>query len=229
MARAKILLADNDPAFLDTRSEYLEREGYTVIRAASPSKARDKLVNEKPDLAILDIRLENDDDEKDISGLLLAQEIGRLVPVLLLTGYPSVEYVRQALKPQSDGLPAAYDFVAKQDGPEALLIAVQNTLQIAENRKRVIVPSKGDTQEPQTATSKNLPSRILAAVFMTIPRVVGRTTLDLFGRYEAVDSTAIMLGYIIIAVGILVLLGIVDLDKVVGWFVSWWRFFFPAK
>jgi len=141
MAKAKILFVDNAPDFLETRREFLEREGYTVVAATSPNEARDKLASENPDLAILDIRLENDDDEKDVSGLMLAQEIGRLVPVLLLTGYSAVEYARQALKPQLDGFPAAYDFVEKEQGPAALLIAVRNTLQIAENRKRVVTES----------------------------------------------------------------------------------------
>lgn len=141
MARAKILFADNDSDFLETRREFLEREGYEVIRATSPSEARNKQASERPDLAILDIRLVNDDDEKDNSGLELAKEMSRSVPVLLLTGYPSLEYARQVLKPQFDGLPAAYDFIVKQDGPEATLTAVRNTLQIAENRNRIITQS----------------------------------------------------------------------------------------
>lgn len=138
MAGAKILFADNDSDFLETRREFLERDGYEVIRAISPSEARNKLASERPDLAILDIRLVNDDDEKDNSGLELAKEVSRSVPVLLLTGYPSLEYARQVLKPQFDGLPAAYDFIVKRDGPEAMLTAVRSALQIAENRKRVI-------------------------------------------------------------------------------------------
>lgn len=147
MAKAKILFVDNDPDFLATRREFLEREGYTVVAATSPNDARDKLASENPDLATLDIRLVNDDDEKDNSGLELAKEISRSVPVLLLTGWPSVEYARQMLKPQFDGLPTAYDFIAKQDGPEAMLTAVRNTLQIAENRDRVIAQSAQESEK----------------------------------------------------------------------------------
>ena len=147
MAKAKILFADNDSDFLATRREFLEREGYTVVAATSPNDARDKLASENPDLATLDIRLVNDDDEKNNSGLELAKEISRSVPVLLLTGWPSVEYARQVLKPQFDGLPAAYDFIAKRDGPEAMLTAVRNTLQIAENRNRVISQSAQEAEK----------------------------------------------------------------------------------
>ena len=138
MAQAKILFADNDRDFLETRGEFLKREGYDVISAFSPIEAREKVEQENPDLAIVDIRLVNDDDDKDNSGLELATEINRSVPVLLHTGYPSLEYARKVLKPQLDGLPTAYDFIVKHDGPEPLLTALRNALESAENRKRII-------------------------------------------------------------------------------------------
>lgn len=147
MAQAKILCADNDPDFLETRSEFLNREGYAVIPASSPAEARKKVDEENPDLAILDIRLLNDDDEKDMSGVELAKEIGRSVPVLLLTGYPSTEYMRQALRLQSDGTPAAYDFIAKSEGPATLLTAVRSVLQVAETRQQVTAQFAQETEK----------------------------------------------------------------------------------
>lgn len=128
MAKATILFADNDQDFLKTRSEFLEQEGYLVVPAKDPTEARRKLETGAIELAILDIRLVNDDDEKDTSGLTLAKEVARSVPKVILTGFPSYEYVREALKLQVDGLPAAVDFVAKQEGPEALLASVRRVL-----------------------------------------------------------------------------------------------------
>jgi DNA-binding NtrC family response regulator len=141
MAGTKILFADNDQDFLETRREFLEKAGYTVIPAFSPIEARKKLEEENPDLAILDIRLINDDDEKDNTGLELAKELNRSMPVLLLTGYPSFEYARQVLKPQLDGLPAAYDFIVKGDGPDALLTAVRHVLEVAKTRETIFKPA----------------------------------------------------------------------------------------
>ena len=139
MAGTKILFAENDRDFLETRGEFLERAGYTVIPALSPTEARKKLEEENPDLAILDIRLVNDDDEKDNSGVELAKEISRSVPVLILTGYPSSEYMRQMLKPQLNGAPAAYDFIEKENGPAAMLTAVKQALEITKARETVSV------------------------------------------------------------------------------------------
>ena len=107
MPKATILFADNDPDFLKTRSEFLEQEDYLVIPAGDPTEARRKLETGRIDLAIVDIRLVNDDDEKDTSGLVLAMEVARSVPKIILTGFPSYEYVREVLKSQADGLPAA--------------------------------------------------------------------------------------------------------------------------
>ena len=144
MAQARVLFADNDLDFLNTRREFLEQEGYAVITASSPIEVQKKLAQETLDLAIVDIRLINDDDEKDNSGLDLAKAIGRSVPVLVLTGYPSAEYARQALKIQPDGSPAVYDFVVKREGPEAMLTAVKNTLEIV--TKRPVISTELETK-----------------------------------------------------------------------------------
>jgi CheY-like chemotaxis protein len=124
-----ILFADNDPDFLDTRREYLEKEGYRVIPALNLSEAKRVIGQGNIDLAILDIRLEDDDDEKDISGLILAKDDAPSLPKILLTAFPSYDYVRSVLKPQLEGLPAAIDFIAKQEGPEVMLRAVQRALE----------------------------------------------------------------------------------------------------
>lgn len=138
MARIKILMADNDPDFLETRREFLEKEGYEVVTASSPFEAQERLQQEDIALAVIDIRLLNDDDEKDVSGLDLAKNIGRSLPVLILTGYPAVEYVRQALRLQVNGVPVAHDFIAKGDGPQALLTAVRKALEATEKQKEVV-------------------------------------------------------------------------------------------
>jgi DNA-binding NtrC family response regulator len=128
VTKATILFADNDLDFLRTRAEFLEQEGYRVILAADPTEARRVLEQGGIDLAILDIRLLNDDDEKDTSGLTLAKEVARAVPKFILTGFPSVDAVREALQTQLDGLPAAVDFVSKQEGAEELLRVIKETL-----------------------------------------------------------------------------------------------------
>jgi DNA-binding response OmpR family regulator len=121
-----VLFADNDQDFLDTRSEWVEKAGYQLFKAISPEKAEQILNRHPVHLAIIDIRLRNDNDERDTSGLTLAKkEAYRSIPKIILTRFPSYEYVREALGPALEGLPPAIDFVAKQDGVEALLSAIE--------------------------------------------------------------------------------------------------------
>jgi len=151
MPKPIILFADNDANFLKTRTEFLRQEGYHVIEAANSTEARQRLGAGGIDLAILDIRLEDDGDERDLSGLWLAKETAekvptivtsgfmeQMVPKIILTGFPSYENVREALAPRVGGLPAAVDFVAKQEGPEALLAAIRRALSASERRQAEI-------------------------------------------------------------------------------------------
>lgn len=129
MTKIKIVFVENNRDFLLTTKEFLEAVGLEVIPATSPEEARAVLSRTDIDLAILDIRLEDDDDEKDVTGLLLAAEDTFLsVPKIILTAFPVAEYVRIALSKVGGTLPLAVDFVAKQEGAEALLASLTKAL-----------------------------------------------------------------------------------------------------
>ena len=124
----RILFADNDNSFLETRAGFLREAGYEVLLARSPEEAERMLSEERIHLAILDIRLEDDRDERDVSGLVLARaKEYRRLPKIILTRYPTYENVREALGETLDGLPPAVRFIAKQEGGQALVKAVEDT------------------------------------------------------------------------------------------------------
>ncbi|MFN8457504.1 MAG: response regulator [Anaerolineae bacterium] len=131
-----ILFVDNNRDFLKTRSEFLEQGGYDLILAFEPKEALKIMAQEQIDLVILDLRLINDDDEKDFSGLNLAKESNPSIPKIILTRFPSVEAVREALRPAFNDLPPALDFISKLEGPEALLTAVKRALMLANSSKK---------------------------------------------------------------------------------------------
>jgi DNA-binding response OmpR family regulator len=125
VSRGCILFADNNPHFLKTRAEFLERDGYQVRQAHSVEEAEAVLRDEWVHLAVLDIRLTDDDDPLDVSGLKLAQlEAYRSVPKIILTRFPSYEYVREVMSPVPTGLPPAVDFLDKREGAEKMLQTV---------------------------------------------------------------------------------------------------------
>lgn len=128
--KKRVLIVDNDPDFLQARVERLIAEGFTVFSAQSRDAAREHLERLRVDVAIIDIRLRNDRDEKDTTGLLLAKEEAyRVVPKIIMTNWPTYEAVREALGTAVEGLPAAVDFIAKKEGPEAMLAALKKALE----------------------------------------------------------------------------------------------------
>jgi CheY-like chemotaxis protein len=128
-----ILFADNDPATRDKWGQYLENEEYTVRLASTRQEAHKELESGKIDLAVIDVRLEKDDDPDDRSGLELAVErIFRHVPKVILTGYTPRSYKDQRLvwEPVGGEPPAVIAFVGKDEGPEVLLDRIRNALEV---------------------------------------------------------------------------------------------------
>jgi len=133
-----ILLADNLRNFLDERREFLEQAGYTVVTASNPTDVERILERGGVDLAILDIRLVNDDDSEDTSGLELARKFGQAIPLIMLTGYPTWENVKAALGQDLNGLSPAVDFLSKQEGPNLMTQAVNLTLESPMLKKNML-------------------------------------------------------------------------------------------
>ena len=131
----RILFADNDVDFLLVRTECLQNAGHEVLAVATVIQACALLRNRNCDMVIIDMRMENDNDEKDTTGLLLAREVDPEIPKIILTGYPSADLVAEALRQRPDIGQLACDFVAKEDGPEKLLEAVQRVI-----RTRTVLP-----------------------------------------------------------------------------------------
>ena len=110
-----VLLVDNDKDFLDTWAGLLHGAGYHIFKADSLNEARRILAETWIHLAILDIRMREDTDDKDISGLTFAKEPAiRSIPKIMLTDYPTVDGVRKALGYVFDDTPPAVDYVSKK-------------------------------------------------------------------------------------------------------------------
>ena len=142
-----VLIVDNHEGFLKTRSEFLTREGYDVTIATSPAEARQKLKAAQVDIMITDIRLLDDNDDKDTSGITLAKDSDAKIPKIIMTNFPTVDGVRAALRPSLEGLSPVIDFISKAEGPEAMLAAV---------RRAVAVHIKEDPREVSLNISEML-------------------------------------------------------------------------
>jgi DNA-binding NtrC family response regulator len=141
MHQIKILFADNSPDFLNTRAEFLKGEGYRLIKAYDYDEAEEKLAGGEIDLAILDMRLKDDSDEKDMSGLILAEKFSDSIPSIILTSFPTVDAVRTALRTKPNGLQPAIDLVSKDEGPDILIASIKRSVAVhlKKHPKRILL------------------------------------------------------------------------------------------
>ena len=131
-----ILLADNCLDSLEATKLALENAGYDVITVTTPAEARRLLFEQYVDIALLDMRLKDDKDENDTSGLEIAKNVAQNIPKVIVSEYESFDAARNALGIKADGLPIAVEFVRKSEGSERLLKAISKGLELVQYFQR---------------------------------------------------------------------------------------------
>jgi CheY-like chemotaxis protein len=191
----KVLFAENNTDFRLLRTRDLEDAGFAVVQASTPDEALRLLRAGNLDAAIIDIRLEDDADPKDISGLLLARDVAPLLPKIVLTDYPSTEAVRIALKPNIGGLPAAVDFLTKDEGPEAMVDALRKAVRFRGRWLTETITSTSDALSAdydaagEQARANHLLSLVVAGLGILI--VFSGTGLALAGKTDVGIASAV--------------------------------------
>ena len=123
----KVLLADDVKLELEIERTFFQRSGFVVITAADGPKALAIALTQKPDLVILD-QLMPGLNGTDVCKLLKARPETAKIPVIITSSLvpPDIaETCRQA---------GANEFVAKDDGREALLEAAARILNVPQRR-----------------------------------------------------------------------------------------------
>jgi len=137
MCKRTVLVVDNRKDLLASMRDYLEAHNYIVLTAQTEPEALRHCEQEVVHLAIIDVRLLNDSNSQDLSGLQLAAKIDESIPKIILTGHRGddpASLVLTALGPNARGNVLAADFVWKREGPERLLEAINNAF---DNRIRL--------------------------------------------------------------------------------------------
>jgi DNA-binding NtrC family response regulator len=96
---ARILIIDDDRAFRVSTSALLEDDGYSVDTAPDPADGLSRLRGGRYQMVLLDMKMEGR------TGLSVLGEIrrgGNNVPILMLTGYATIDSAVQALKLGAD-------------------------------------------------------------------------------------------------------------------------------
>lgn len=91
----RILIVDDDEAILDVLGQYMKIIGLDAVGASSGEEALSLFQKDHFDIVVSDIKMANMD------GLTLLGEVKRIDPEILffiITGYPSIETVLEAMK-----------------------------------------------------------------------------------------------------------------------------------
>jgi DNA-binding NtrC family response regulator len=129
MAKARILIAEDEKAQRDLLEGFLKKEGFSVEAAANGREAVQRLKEDFFDIGVIDYKM------PELDGLQTLREIRRLypdLPIVMMTAYGTVETAVAAMKE------GALDYLTKPIDLEELLLILQKTLErsnlIQENR-----------------------------------------------------------------------------------------------
>jgi DNA-binding response OmpR family regulator len=120
---ALIAIIDDDPDIIEASTIVLKSKGYDVISASNPDDGFRIVIDEKPQLIILDVMMDEPDD-----GFFLAQKFRRegiKTPILMYTSVSKTigfEYGSGEMVPVDD-------FVEKPISPDQLVEKVETLLQ----------------------------------------------------------------------------------------------------
>lgn len=126
---AKIVIVDDEPAMVEVLSTLCRSEGHEIFPFNSSKKAIGEMSGIKPHLVIADLKMESVDGF-DI--LRECQEKLPNTPVIMITGYATVETAVEAMKS------GAYDYITKPFKIDELLLTIKRALDyqatVKENR-----------------------------------------------------------------------------------------------
>jgi DNA-binding NtrC family response regulator len=134
MSQAHILLVDDDRIVLESMAEYLRSHGHAVLAAASFQDAESKIGQTDIDLVVADVNLS---DRDGFELLHLVREKIAETPVILITGYGTIESAVEAIR---DG---AFDYLTKPILADELKMAIERAL----SQRRLVVENKNLKQQ----------------------------------------------------------------------------------
>lgn len=127
--KPKILVVDDIGDWRITMRGMLQDEGYRVQVAESSEKALAILEEQSFDLAVIDIRLD-ETNEDDTEGITLAKKIHKrwpLIKIIIITGYDTPGTLEEAMKPTPEGR-LVLDYILKKDTDSHLVSAIRRAL-----------------------------------------------------------------------------------------------------
>ncbi len=121
MARAHLLVVDDEPSILTTLQKALSLEGYGVDVAGGVKIAEEKIKKRTYDLCLFDVTLP-DGDGLDLLQRIRAQK--NETPVVMMSGHATIESAVRATRL------GALTFLEKPINTDALLVTIENVIRL---------------------------------------------------------------------------------------------------
>ncbi len=126
--KGKILIVDDDPVVRDSLGKWFESEGFDVGIVCGAREALEAMAQSSWDIALLDIKMPGVDGV-ELQGRI--HTIDAELPVVMMTGYASVETAVKALKQ------GAYDYITKPFDPDELVHLVSKAIEHRRTKQEV--------------------------------------------------------------------------------------------
>jgi len=120
-----ILLADDDPGFVETIRLVLESQGYEVQTVASGDETLGVMRTRRPNLVILDVMMRGVLDGLHTAETIVRDPALRAVPIIMVSSIADTDYAE--LFPTDQHIPVA-EFLCKPIAPAQLLGVVRHAL-----------------------------------------------------------------------------------------------------
>jgi DNA-binding NtrC family response regulator len=128
MSEARILVVDDEYLIRWTLQQNLQKEGYEVILAETGEEALEKVKEEAPDLALLDIKLPGMDGYEVLEKAL---KIDEGLITIMVTAFDEVEKVVKAMRL------GAFDYITKPFDFSKVYLSIQKALETSQLKREV--------------------------------------------------------------------------------------------
>jgi DNA-binding response OmpR family regulator len=132
MGKAKILVIDDDPDFVDAITPILQSALYDVISAANPAEGKREILNEKPDLILLDIMMDSLFDGFSLcNDIKTSKEFEDMknTPIIFVSAVKEMTGSRFQFKGEEQGLVGPDDYIDKPVKPDDLIARIERLLE----------------------------------------------------------------------------------------------------
>jgi len=155
-AQPRILIADDQPDLIDALRLLLKGEGIDYDAVTSPEAALGALGSRAFDLVLMDLNYTGDttSGREGIDLLARVQAIDRLLPVIVMTGWGSVDLAVEAMRR------GVRDFVQKPWDNAHLLATLRHEIEAGRARRRADAAERRELSEALRIQQRLLPQQV---------------------------------------------------------------------